>query len=307
MIVGHAPLAFAIAATCAVVLGLDRRRALLVGVLAGCFAVVPDVDVVYAVLGGLGSLSAGLWTANEAFWESASVVHRGITHSLAIGLLAASAFGLSAGRDRMARLGGGTLLLGLLGLTVLTAGVLGVAMLVIYLIAGACVVALARRWTVGVRATLGAAVVGLGTHPFGDLFTGTPPALLYPLDVRLLGERVALVADPTMNLLAVFGLELLSIWLAIAVAATLLGVRIRDRVDRQAVLGAAYGLGALVLPAPTLDVSYHFVFSVVGVGVVGAPALRHRPPRPHLARGFLTGLGAVTLAVLAYALGYAIV
>jgi hypothetical protein len=76
-----------------------------------------------------------------------------------------------------------------------------------------------------------------------------------------------------------------------------------------------------VLPAPTLSVSYHFVFSVLAVGTVGMaprelPISRLRRPttlsRPWLSRpdandalaAALTGLTAVTLGTVAYTAGY---
>lgn len=307
MIVGHGPLAFALVGGIAFAVGLDRRRALLIGVLAGLFAIVPDVDVAYAAIGGLGSLSGGVWVANEAFWEHASVVHRGITHSLVLGVPAATAFGLAASRRRQLRLGGGLVMLGLLGLSFVVAGSLGFAMMLLYGAAGLGVAALATWWEISPRAVLAAAFVGLLLHPLGDLFTGTPPVFLYPLDSYLLRDHVVLAADPTVHLLSVFALELASLWLGVSVAAVLLRVRVRDYIDPQALVGAGYGLGALLLPAPTLEVSYHFVFSIVAVGGVGVPTLRSQVTSRTLACGCLTGLTAVTLAILSYAAGYSLV
>jgi hypothetical protein len=114
-----------------------------------------------------------------------------------------------------------------------------------------------------------------------------------------------LAGDPTLHLLGAFGIELATIWLAAAVFVRLRGEHLFVHVDRRASLGASYAAAAVVLPAPTLDVSYHFVFTVLAVGAVGVLTWR----RPFAVaddrlRAGLTGLAAVTLAWAAYGLAY---
>src|SRR6056297_1986212 len=93
MFIGHGLLAFALVALVGRRWGLTRDRTLSLAVLAGGFATLPDVDMVYAPVGLLGGAS-GAFTAAEAFWQTGNVVHRVITHSLVIGVVAAVAFGL---------------------------------------------------------------------------------------------------------------------------------------------------------------------------------------------------------------------
>jgi hypothetical protein len=82
------------------------------------------------------------------------------------------------------------------------------------------------------------------------------------------------------------------------------------RIDRRAGLGVGYAGAAVVLPAPTLEVSYHFVFPLLGVGiaVTGASAVQAVRTGPDRWRGLerasLSGLAAVTLAAVAYTGGY---
>nr|WP_225308116.1 metal-dependent hydrolase [Haloarcula sp. CBA1131] len=83
MFVGHALFAFALGGLAAWWLGLSRERAVQLGVIAGLFAAVPDVDIVYAPFGLLVGAAENL-TA-DGFWETANVVHRGPTHSLLLG------------------------------------------------------------------------------------------------------------------------------------------------------------------------------------------------------------------------------
>jgi membrane-bound metal-dependent hydrolase YbcI (DUF457 family) len=306
VIAGHAPLAFALAGLGASALGHSRRRALAIAVAAGAFALIPDVDILHAVVGFFGSMPADAWRVNDVFWAESHEAHRGITHSLALGVPAALGFGSLAGGRRY-RATGGALLLALAVTGFVLGGLLGFAMVALYALAGLGAVALARGLGLGMPATIAAAAVGLGSHPFGDLFTGTPPELLYPIRVGGTPERIALLADPTLNLLAVFGLELAAVWLGLLVAARLLDRSLRRYVEPHAALGVGYGAAALVLPTPSLEVAAPFALSVVAVGGVGiAPVARRarRIDRERLSRGLVTGVAAVTLAGVGYTVAY---
>lgn len=307
--VGHAMVAFALAAVAANYRGWPRERTLAFGVLAGAFAMVPDVDMLYAVAGLATVDTVGVWEMTNAFWGSSTLIHRAVTHSLVVGAVAAVAFAWSvAGRTRPAAV---ALLAGLVVVAWTESGALGAAVMVAFLLAGVGVAFVAAdRAGFGPRALAAAALVGVLSHPFGDLFTGTPPHFLYPLDVRLFHERVALLGDPTLNLLAVFALELCTIWLAGAVYLRLTDQRLLRHVDARAAVGVAYAIAAVVMPAPTLQVSYHFVFTVLAVAIIGVvPHLL--PSRSVLAADWhdaltwaLTGLGAVSIATLAYTATY---
>ncbi|MGM0399490.1 MAG: hypothetical protein ACQEQY_10945, partial [Halobacteriota archaeon] len=111
-------------------------------------------------------------------------------------------------------------------------------------------------------------------------------------------------ADPTLHLLGAFGVELAAIWLAVFTLCTLSGTRLRTYVRPRATLGAAYATAVLFLPAPTVDGSYLFVFSVLAVGIVGVVPIRRRLPSGLTA--VTTGLAGVTVAGLAYLLAYVV-
>ncbi|MDZ7702167.1 MAG: metal-dependent hydrolase [Halobacteriales archaeon] len=305
MFVGHAFVAFALAASVADRAGRSRYRALQFGVVAGAFALVPDVDILYAVAGVLRADPSGVWAATAAFWDSSQAVHRAMTHSLVLAVPAAIGFGLAAASRRV-RLAAALPLLGLVALGWLADGALAAAMLLLFVGAGVVVARGAARWGAAPTTVLAAAAVGLLSHPFGDLFTGTPPPLFFPLGPEMFGERVTLLADPTLNLLAVFGLELAAVWVGLLVAARLVGWSVRDAIDRRAAAGALYGAAAFVLPPPTLETSYHFVFTVLAMGSLGAVSLAARVNRRRFARAGVTALTAVTLAGAAYALVYAL-
>jgi len=304
--VGHAALAFALAAWLLYWAGASQQRALLVGVAAGAFAVVPDVDMGYAFVGLATAGTVDPSVLQETFWDAGLTVHRGMTHSLLVGGVAAGAFGLAASRGA-ARLAGLAVLTGMIGATAAFVGGLEAGVMGSFAVAGVAVAVGARRVGLESRAVLVAALVGVLTHPFGDVFTGTAPSLLYPLDVRLLPTRVVLSPDPTVHLLGAFAIELATIWLALAVYLRLREQPVGAHVHRRAVLGAGYAAAVLALPPPTLSVSYHFVFSVLAVGlIIGSADL----PVPDLRcvrsrRGvLLTGLAAVTVAWLSYTVAY---
>ncbi len=309
MMVGHALLAFALAALI-VHRFWPTERALAVGAVAGTFAMVPDVDMTYALVGLAQAGFGGVWTMTAAFWGSSQLVHRAVTHSLVVGLVAGPAFVLLT-RRRALRAVGALVLSLLVWISFVESSVLGAGVMLVFVLAGTAVALVAdARTDLGPRALLGAALFGLLSHPFGDLFTGEPPQFFYPFDVVLFESRLALLADPTLNLLAIFALELATAWLAVFVYFRLRGRRLRAHVHGRAALGAGYALAALVLPAPTLSVSYHFVFSVLAVGAVGVGPQLHprnpfrivRDPRTWLC----TGLAGITLAVLTYAGAYVV-
>lgn len=305
MIAGHAPLAFALVAVLALALGESRARALRLGLVACGFALVPDVDMVYAVVGVLGTTSAGVWGAVDAFWTNSKLVHRGLSHSLVMGVPAIAGFTAVTTR----RLRGLAIvpLLAVIAIGALAGGVLGGVIMGLYVALGLAVALIAVELGLGPRAVLLTAAAGIGTHPFGDVFTGSPPAFFAPVGIEMLAERIVIHPDPTLNLLAIFGLELLCLWAAVTVAADLTDRSVRANINWRAAAGAAYGVAAVVMPAPTLDVSYHFVFSVLAVGSVGVAPLGLELTRDRLLTAAVTGLTAVSVGALAYTVVYLLV
>jgi membrane-bound metal-dependent hydrolase YbcI (DUF457 family) len=301
MFVGPATAAFGAGALLALLAGVSRRRAAALAAVAGLFAAVPDVDMAYAIVGLVGVDPTQPVSAANSFWGASTAVHRGVTHSLAVALPAAAAFALAPTHRRTA--------VGILAaiVTVVFAASGPVAGVVVALFAAFGWVFAQFGYAVGVRgrSLLAVAVVGLASHPFGDLLTGEPPALLYPLDVVVFGDTVVLSADPTVHLLSAFGVELAAIWLGVLGALAIADRRLGEFVDYRAAAGASYALAVLAVPAPTLDASYQFVFSVLAVGTVGV-APKPTAPRtlPGLPTAALTGLAAVTVAGVAYAVTY---
>jgi membrane-bound metal-dependent hydrolase YbcI (DUF457 family) len=308
--VGHGLVAFAIVAWAAVKVGWPRERALALGVVASAFGLLPDVDMVYAPV---GLLTADGGALVEGFWAASALVHRTMTHSLAVALVAAVGFAAWRRGDAPGRGAALALLAGLVAVGALTNGVLGGAVMVVFTGVGLLATRYAGRLDVRPGVLFAVALVGLASHPFGDLLTGRPPAFLYPFDATLVGARVALHADPTLHLLGSMAFELAALWAGAITYVRLTGRTVRAQLRTPAALGVGYAGAVVVVPQPTLGLSYPFVFSVLAVGVgcavlaVGVRRVRGRPsPAPRLSTA-LTSLAAVTVATAAYAAAYLLV
>jgi membrane-bound metal-dependent hydrolase YbcI (DUF457 family) len=327
MFTGHALLAFALAALFAEWRGWRSRQALAVGITAGAFAALPDIDVLYALVAmNPTEFVAGGRLQPEAFWEPANVTHRLMTHSLVVAALAGPAFGLwtfrgTAGRRLPAALAVVTLA-GLVVAVAAASGVIGAVVLVAFALVGLAIAELSRtRLGLSPQVIAVAATAGVASHPFGDLVTGEPPALFYPFEWSVLSERVVLSSDPTLHLLGAFGLELAVAVLAAAVVARHAGYRPHRLVDRRALIGVVYGVSAVVMTPPTIHLSYQFVGSILVVGgVCGAanPAVCGRyPPRAvadrlvgsseRALRTVLTSLTAIAVALVSYGAVYLLI
>ena len=320
MFVGHGLLMFALAVFAAEWRGWSSRRALTLGVAAGAFATMPDVDIVYAAIAIDGGFASGV--APKVFWDAANAVHRSMTHSLVVAAVAGPALGVWSlrGSARTARALALATLAGLVVVAVAVSGTLGGIVMGAFVAGGVTTATACRRWTdlspgvIGVSAT-----AGLASHPWGDLLTGQPPQLLYPFDVGIIGERIVLHSDPTIHLVGAFAVELGVVWLAAVAVVAVTDRSWRTFYGPSAALGAAYGVAPLVLVPPTLETSYQFVFSILAVGVVcGAVAwYRSTPTAPsgvatdggagRPASGFdfgAVGLSGTTVALLGYVVVY---
>ncbi|MFB6129967.1 MAG: metal-dependent hydrolase [Salinigranum sp.] len=307
MFVGHAMLAFALVTGVAAVRGWPRDRAVGYALLAGAFAAAPDVDIAYAPIGlALSGAGTPLAMAHR-FWTAGNLVHRSITHSLVVAVPLAAAVALWVYSRRAARRsdpgtrysgpetrrsGPGTrrsdaaegrraisrrkvaagaalaLVGGLVATATAVSGALGGAIMLLFgLVALGLAEAAVRRTEASAGTAFALALFGVASHPFGDLFAGHPPAFLYPLGITLVSHRIVLSPDPTLDLLSAFGIELLTIWLGFGAALWLAGAR--PTVPARASLAVGYAVSVVLLPAPTLDLSYPFVFSVLAVGALG--------------------------------------
>lgn len=334
MIVGHSMVAFAVVAGAGASRGWAPRRALVAGATAAAFAVVPDVDMAYGAVAVTLVEGATPLAALDAFWSATSRIHRFATHFLGTGLVAAVgsgavAAGLADGRDGAgaARMVVGVAVLcGLVWAMLAAFGPLVALVVALYAATALAVTAVAVRHAgLDPPAVTAAAAFGLLSHPFGDMLTGQPPSMFYPLAPGFPAESVPLGPDPTLAFLAVFAVELATVWAALAVYRRLTGRPTRRDVDARALLGAPYAVAALVaVPHPL--VTYYPTFSLLGIAGLGVltvpaaglhrsvpvvgrlqgPGSGHGRDRWHL-RDATTVLVAVTLAVATYGACYLVV
>lgn len=327
MYVGHSLLAFTLGALMTRAIGADRSRALLVGGAAAGFALVPDVDSAYTIFAVIKAGPTNVFPTTKYVWTAeAWIVHRSLTHSLLIGTAATVAvwlYGAVRTRRRWTatRPTRGTpaavVLVGILGILIgigfATDGSLGIATTALYLVVALVIAELAIRRGATPIQTGSAAAVGLLTHPFGDVFMGRPPAFLYPLWTAPPIEKVTVATDPTVNLVALFGIELFLAWSALWVATQLTGRSLTVHLETRAALALVFAGAAFVIRPPTLDVAYHFALGTLATGVVlgVAPDIvgssietRSNAGWESYLTGVTTGLAAVSLAVVSYLVVY---
>ncbi|AGN00371.1 membrane-bound metal-dependent hydrolase [Salinarchaeum sp. Harcht-Bsk1] len=344
MFIGHALLAFALAVLVAEWRGWPTHRAFAIGIATGLFAAAPDVDMLWTVVAIEPSeLVVGTRIQPGEFWGSAHGIHRSMTHSLVAAAVAGPAFGLwtlrrsrgadplgwstddASGTDGFDRHTLVSVALALAGLSVLVtaavlaSGFVGGFVMTAFVLAGLAIATASRIYLGLSPVEIGiAAVAGIASHPWGDLVTGEPPALLYPFDVQLISERVLLSGDPTLHLLGAFAIELAAVTIAAIVLARAADLDPIRLVDRRAAAGVLYGAGAVVMVPPTINLSYHFVFSILTVGVV-LGGLRRSPRSPYSLRNLyhrfvgdpeaalrttFTALAGIAVALVSYAVVY---
>lgn len=306
MFIGHATLTFALIAFAALFCGVSRERALALGVATGLFAFLPDADMVYALTGFLHVDEASTFAAANAFWATSTAVHRSITHSLLIAIPMAIGVALLSTTQYWLKAASMGIFAVLVSIVFVKSGSLGILVTVAFILAGTVVVYVARNHLdLGARDVGLVALVGLASHPFGDLLTGDPPAFLYPLEVTVMETRPAPFVDPTLNLLTAFGFELMAIWAGLLVFLHLTDQRFRTHLATRAAIGGAYALTALVIQPPTLETSYQFVFTVLAVGSLGVhPRSIIDRSEQDMVTTIVTGLSAVTVAGLGYTITY---
>ena len=312
MFIGHGFLAFALVAAAATRAGLPRERTLAVGLLAGLFGLAPDVDMAYAFLGVLEPTGG---SAVGSFWAASTEIHRVVTHSLGVGWgLGLAAWPVASEARRVQFLEAGALA-GVVGVAFAVSGGLPAVVVGLLAVTVAALARGARRYDIAPTAVTVAGVVGLCSHPFGDLLTGTPPAFFYPFDVTLTATRPNLLGDPTLNLLAPLAAELATFWLALGVYLWVTRgerplLHVRRRLRTRAGLATLFAAFVVVAPDPTLHTAYLFVFSLLALSLAVAtplPALDVRSLSDLRGESFttgVTGLAAITLATATYTVAY---
>ncbi|WP_435073272.1 metal-dependent hydrolase [Halorubrum sp. HHNYT27] len=303
MFVGHSLVAFALGALAATRLGADRDRALQLGVYAGAFALVPDLDIVYAPVGL--ALQSVQTIDPDAFWNTANVIHRGPTHSLLFGGVLATGVAFLATDRRLGHVVGAGVIAGLIAVAGMAGGSAVAGITTVYAVGGAAVATAARMRGVPASAVFAVASIGLLSHPFGDLVTGSPPLFFYPFGAMPVSQRITLHPDPTLHLLGAFLIEIGTVWLGIWTFTRLHDVSVRRFVHPRAGLGMGYAGAVFVIPPPTLHNAAVFVFSILALSGIWVAVSSRSLTRPVDTLGVVvTGTATVTVAAVGYGVAY---
>ncbi|MDY6819362.1 MAG: metal-dependent hydrolase [Halobacteriales archaeon] len=328
MYIGHELLAIALATGLARAAGVGRQRALLLGGFGGVYAFAPDLDLAYTIWAVLKAGPTNVFPTTEHVWTKSWIVHRSLTHSIVTGTVAVLAVGLfgttfsryrAGSRDRYTVMGLLSTVgaVGTLGwIVILSDELLGLLTLGLYV----AVILATTAWGIGrgiaPRQLMAVAAIGLWTHPFGDVFTGRPPTFLYPIQSKAPFGKIAVAADPTVNLIGLFGLELLIAWAALLVVLSVGEYRLGAHLRPRAILGLGFAATVTVIRPPTLEVAYHFALGTIATGVVlGALPHRFRSNKDATAGSWparwltplVTALAGASLAVIGYLVAYLLI
>jgi len=258
MFAGHFFIAFLIVSLFAYWKGIDKEQCLVLGVFAGGFAVLPDLDIVYA-LKGLSSIFLPV-SVLDSFWSASKVIHRGISHSLVTGFIAASLFAL--GYEKNSYIGNIFSIIFLGVFAFFLDGWIGAGVLVLYGAVGGVLSTYAENYLSRKR-LFAVALTGLMSHPFGDLFTGTPPDFLYPLNIEIISSRLVLFSDPVINIVSLLIFEVALILSGITFIAYLKDFDVTKFFNLAPLVGVLYGSVFWLIPLPSLSEAYKFVFSIL--------------------------------------------
>lgn len=267
MIVGHFFLAFSAVSLIAYYVGRQSEEALILGLAAGLFALIPDIDILYAFT-EIAELASGFYGFTDSFWDASQQTHRGFTHSLLTGLLAVSMFSIHYLTKR--KYLAGIFLSIMTGLSYFLEGSVNAAVVFVFMLAGFIITERFKQ-EISFKDFVTVSAFGIMSHPFGDIFTGTPPDFLYPLSLTFIEERIILFPEPSLNFLAVFGLELLFIWLGILSYVVIHEKNLREELSLVSATGFLFGVTSFLITSPSLSSSYGFVSSIIGFsGIVTA-------------------------------------
>jgi membrane-bound metal-dependent hydrolase YbcI (DUF457 family) len=231
----------------------------MLGLAAGLFALIPDIDVLYAFT-EIAEVTSGFYGFTDSFWDASQQTHRGFTHSLVTSLIAVSMFSINYLTEK--KYLAGVFIFLMTGLSYFLEGTINASIVFVFILTGFIITERIKQ-DISFRDFAAVSAFGLLAHPFGDVITGIPPDFLYPLPLELINERIIIFWDPSLNFLAVFRLELFLIWSGILRYVLIKEKNLREELSIVSATGFIYGTSSFFLTSPSLSNSYRFVFSIV--------------------------------------------
>lgn len=318
MYLGHSLLAFAVVGLAGWLLDLDTRRTLLVAAIAGAFGFLPDLDMWRTILVFLREGPRGIFPTEEHLFVHSWVVHRTLTHSMVVGAGVAAATGLFAVARERTVSPDRAVANGLLGLAILVlvafswhaGGGPSFVTMGLFLAAALAVAHVGFERGATPTEVTAAAALGLTTHPLGDLWMGRPAAFLYPFAAEPPIGTVRFSTDPVLHFVAAIGVEVALLWTCLLVVAALTDRQLRSFISPLAVGGLLYAAALGVVLPPTFAEAYQFVSGLFALSLLVAIAVVWDDPRGvrrlAVLRASVSGVVAFTLALVGYAVAYAL-
>ena len=262
MFAGHFFLAFLLVSLFSYFAGGEREHSLYLGIFAGLFGFAPDLDTFYAFTQLPGLLVSG-FNPFESFHMATGVIHRGITHSLITGLV--TVFLVVAAYENKVYNFLSVLILGFYGL--LLNGVIGAQVMVVY---GSAIALISYRAAdyISREEIFFVGFFGLLSHPFGDLFTGTPPKLLYPV-TDLSVSKIILFEQPELNVLIILLSELFLVAAGLTLIIYLGDFNITPLASITAFVVIFY-IPFLILIQPSVGTTHRFTLSILGFTTIAS-------------------------------------
>lgn len=272
MFIGHFALSFLlIYFLLNVYTDVETKQVIRLSLISGIYGLVADLDIIFAFVETLLFVSETGNITIEAFWNISRNFHRKSTHSLVVGVL--SIIGIVIQFiyiDDVAKpyenstfdYGISILFGGLIGMLTgnFARGVLVSGLFVF------CILSVTRvilyKTSFNKNIVLVSAFVGILSHPFGDVFTGTPPNFFYPLyDINL--ERIVLFTNETLNISALFLIESLLFVLFMLIYADSKDINNNITYITFFAAIASGGVLSYFITSPSIDEPYTFVSGIL--------------------------------------------
>lgn len=309
MIVGHAPFAFALLAIILLVTtSFSNKKVLYLATVAGTAALLPDIDILFPLVSLISVTPFTISELVNQFWTVSGERHRLATHSLIIlgsGTILAFAQMHFSEPTRKYSILLATLAVFLLPLS------LAVQLLTATIFTSVYILITRKPDSSSINEITLAFSFGAFIHPFGDMFTGTPPAFFYPF-TNIIGLSRWTIADSTIQFGLVFILEIGSLIAALYLLAHLTETthitltEIKPKPHHTIISTLIIGTLLFILGtsiAPTVDSAPPFVFPLVGATLISStPALIKRRFVQYVGDVSWTLLFAVIIFTLTYIL-----
>jgi len=272
MFIGHFALSFLlIYFLLDVCTNVETKQVIRLSLISGIYGLVADLDIIFAFVETLLFVSETGNITIEAFWNISRKFHRKSTHSLVVGLL--SIIGIVIQFiyiDDVAKpyenitidYGISILFGGLIGMLTgnFARGVLVSGLFVFCILSVTRVILYKTLFNKNI--VLVSAFVGILSHPFGDVFTGTPPNFFYPLyDIHF--ERIVLFTNETLNISALFLIENLLFVLFMLIYADSKDIKINITYITFSAAIASGGVLSYFITSPSIDEPYKFVSGIL--------------------------------------------